>query len=50
MLRSLKEIQGYTIHSSDGPIGSVEQFFFDDQTWMIQYERSFWLQYSGKRW
>lgn len=37
MLRSIKEVQGYKIHASDGPIGSVEQFFFDDQTWMIRY-------------
>lgn len=37
MLRSIKEIQGYTILAADGPIGSLDEFFFDDQTWAIRY-------------
>lgn len=37
MLRSLKDLQGYGIHARDGDIGSVDQFFFDDQRWTIRY-------------
>jgi hypothetical protein len=37
MLRSTKEIQGFTILASDGPMGSIEEFFFDDQSWAIRY-------------
>lgn len=37
MLRSTKEIQGFTILASDGPMGSIDEFFFDDQSWVIRY-------------
>lgn len=37
MLRSSYELQGYTIRAQDGEIGSVEEFLFDDQRWVIRY-------------
>jgi sporulation protein YlmC with PRC-barrel domain len=37
MLRSMKDLQGYAIHASDGDIGHVEDFYFDDDTWAIRY-------------
>jgi hypothetical protein len=37
MLRSLKEISGFRIHAMDGDIGSVDDFFFEDNTWHIRY-------------
>jgi hypothetical protein len=36
-LRSLKEVTGYDIHASDGRIGHVETFLYDDSTWDIRY-------------
>jgi hypothetical protein len=37
MLRSLAELHGYTIHATDGDIGTVPAFFFDATTWAIRY-------------
>ncbi|MFZ6028648.1 MAG: PRC-barrel domain-containing protein [Chloroflexota bacterium] len=37
MLRSIKELQGYTIDASDGEIGKLHEFFFDDNRWEIRY-------------
>jgi len=36
-LRSSKEVIGYEIMATDGPIGSVEDFVFDDESWAIRY-------------
>ncbi|MHB8494769.1 MAG: PRC-barrel domain-containing protein [Casimicrobiaceae bacterium] len=36
-LRSSKEVVGYEIMATDGPIGSVEAFVFDDESWAIRY-------------
>ena len=36
-LRSSKEVIGYEIMATDGPIGSVENFVFDDKSWAIVY-------------
>ena len=36
-LRSSKEVIGYEIMATDGPIGSVENFVFDDESWTIRY-------------
>ena len=50
MLRSLKELQGYTISATDGDIGSVHDFYFDDQHWTVRYlvvDTGGWL--SGRR-
>ncbi len=37
MLQAVSDLHGRKIHASDGEIGSVDQFFFDDQTWTIRY-------------
>ena len=37
MLRNAKDLQGYTIHATDGDIGHVDEFYFDDEHWIIRY-------------
>src|SRR5947207_1719419 len=37
MLRSVHEWKGFTIQATDGEIGHVDQFFFDDEHWTIRY-------------
>jgi len=37
MLRHKSEINGYAIHASDGLIGSVSDFLFDDTTWLVRW-------------
>ncbi|MBN1218317.1 MAG: PRC-barrel domain containing protein [Anaerolineae bacterium] len=37
MLRSVKELNGYTIQATDGRIGKVSGFYFDDAMWTIRY-------------
>ncbi len=37
MLRSLKELDRFTVQASDGDIGSVEHFLLDDGRWVIRY-------------
>jgi hypothetical protein len=37
MLRSVNEIEGYKILATDGEIGEVNEFTFDDQSWTIRY-------------
>jgi hypothetical protein len=37
MLRSIDEFIGYTIEASDGDIGKVSDFLFDDELWIIRY-------------
>ena len=37
MLRSLDEMRGFSIQATDGEIGHVEDFYFDDMTWTIRY-------------
>jgi len=37
MLRRLHELLGYHINATDGEIGTVNDFYFDDQQWMIRY-------------
>lgn len=37
MLRSAKELQGYTIQATDGDIGKVYTFFFEEEDWVIRY-------------
>ena len=36
-LRSTAEVTGYDIQASDGSIGHVKDFIFDDQSWAIRY-------------
>lgn len=37
MLRSVKDLNGQAIHASDGELGTVDQFLFDDESWTIRY-------------
>ncbi len=36
-LRSTREVIGYHIMATDGEIGHIEDFLFDDDTWKIRY-------------
>lgn len=50
MLRSIKGLLGHRIHATDGEIGEVDEFYFDDETWDIRYmvvRTGNWL--SGRR-
>ncbi|MDP2027786.1 PRC-barrel domain-containing protein [Sulfuriferula sp.] len=37
MLRSMNDLEGYAIRATDGTIGHVKDFYFDDQAWIIRY-------------
>lgn len=46
MLRSMQELKDYTIGATDGEIGHVTDFFFDDEAWVSCYlvvETGSWL-------
>jgi sporulation protein YlmC with PRC-barrel domain len=37
MLRSIKELYGDKLRASDGDLGRVKDFYFDDQNWAVRY-------------
>lgn len=37
MLRSVKDLHGFKIRATDGDVGSVAAFLFDDQFWTVRY-------------
>ncbi len=37
MLRSVISLYGYKIRATDGEIGKVHEFFFDDEHWAVRY-------------
>ena len=37
MLQSIKQLYGVKLSASDGEIGHVKDFYFDDQNWAIRY-------------
>ena len=37
MLRSIKQLYGEKLGASDGDIGQVKDFYFDDQDWVVRY-------------
>jgi len=37
MLRSLKSLIGYRIHATDGEMGHVDDFYFDDRDWSVRH-------------
>src|SRR5687767_8958197 len=46
MMRHVKELHGLDIVATDGEIGSVEEFYFDDDRWTIRYlvvDTGMWL-------
>ncbi len=50
MLRSVKQLYGDKLGASDGEIGHVKDFYFDDQKWVVRYvvaDTGSWL--SGRK-
>jgi hypothetical protein len=50
MLYRMSEIEGYSLRATDGTIGSVIDFYFDDATWAVRYvvvDTGTWL--SGRK-
>lgn len=50
MFERLKELKGYTIQATDGEIGKIDDFYFDDNEWTIRYavvDTGGWL--SGRK-
>ncbi len=37
MLRSLKDIEGYTVSATDGDIGNLVNFLLDDEHWRVRF-------------
>src|SRR5215203_5588313 len=37
MLHKISDLKGYTISATDGEIGEVQDFYFDDDDWTIRY-------------
>ena len=37
MLRNVTRLKGFDIRARDGVIGTLDQFYFDDETWAIRY-------------
>ena len=37
MLRRLNELEGYAIGATDGALGEVTDFLFDDEAWVVRY-------------
>ena len=37
MLRSVKSLEGFSVGATDGTIGKVNDFYFDDEAWAIRY-------------
>jgi hypothetical protein len=50
MLRTIKDLENYTIRATDGDIGRITDFYFDDLNWVIRYlvvDTGTWL--SGRK-
>ena len=46
MLRNLTDLQGYALRATDGNIGTIKDFYFDDDRWTVRYlivETGSWL-------
>jgi hypothetical protein len=37
MLRQTSNLRGYGVGAADGPIGSIQDFLFDDATWLVRW-------------
>ena len=37
MLRNTHDLQGYAIRATDGLIGHLQDFYFDDEKWVVRY-------------
>ena len=49
MKRSLKNIEGYEIFGSDGTKGNLNDFLFDDESWIIRYIEAGFLKIERPR-
>src|SRR3954464_11269821 len=50
MMRKVRDLRGYAIRATDGDIGTVHDFYFDDEHWGIRYlvvDTGTWL--SGRK-
>jgi len=50
MLRSVKDLDDYVIGATDGTIGHIKDFYFDDKGWVVRYlvvDTGAWL--SGRK-
>jgi len=46
MQYNVKDLKGYAIGATDGDIGKLDDFYFDDESWTIRYlvaETGNWL-------
>ena len=37
MLRSIKDFEGYQVRATDDAVGSIRDFYFDDEHWTVRY-------------
>jgi hypothetical protein len=37
MLRNVNRLDGFAVGATDGPIGKIKDFYFDDESWVIRY-------------
>jgi len=37
MKHSAKSLTGFTMGATDGEIGKVKEFYFDDESWVVRY-------------
>ena len=37
MQQRIHDLTGYTVRATDGEVGKVNEFYFDDATWTIRY-------------
>jgi hypothetical protein len=37
MLRNTTQLKGFAVRATDGELGTVDQLYFDDETWAIRY-------------
>ncbi|MDP3614800.1 MAG: PRC-barrel domain-containing protein, partial [Rubrivivax sp.] len=37
MLRSTQDLQAFSIGATDGRIGDIRDFYFDDRAWVVRY-------------
>lgn len=50
MLKTMSHLKGFAIRATDGDLGTVEEFYFDDESWTVRYltvETGGWL--NGRR-
>lgn len=46
MIQNINDLYGYKLSATDGEIGKIKDFYFDDQAWVIRYlvaETGSWL-------